>query len=147
MNKKATKARRPRRRWASLEPQGFPGYEISNHAEVRAVGSTSVRATNKLGALTLRDAAGVKRCKAAGAMCRLAFGPKAPGATVPRRKLSQEQVAEIRRRPDAPTLLAAEFGVGTSTIKAVRARRTHTDVEGETSAHYQQDREALGAAA
>jgi hypothetical protein len=145
MTRKSTRARR--RRWASLEPQGFPGYEISDRAEVRAAGSTSVRAVNKLGALTLRDAEGVKRCKSPGAMCRIAFGPEAPGATVPRRKLTQEQVAAIRQRPDAPTLLAAEFGVSTSTIKAVRARRTHTDVEGEASAHYQQDRDALGVAA
>lgn len=138
----------PARRWVSLEPQGFPGYEISDHAEVRAVGSARVRAVNAEGALSLRDATGAKCCKVTGAMCRVAFGPAAPGASVPRRKLTPEQVAEIRARADAPTLLAAEFGVSTSTIKAVRARRTHTSVESEASAQtYQQDRQALGAAA
>ena len=160
MTKKTSKKRPARRRagrrppaprgtrWASLEPQGFPGYEISDHAEVRAIGSTKVRAVNAEGALSLRDAAGGKCCKVAGAMCRVAFGPDAPGASVPRRKLTAEQVVEIRTRTDAPTLLAAEYGVSTSTIKAVRARRTHTDVEGEASAQaYQQDRQALGAAA
>jgi hypothetical protein len=134
-------------RWTSLAPQGFPGYEISDHAEVRAIGSTVVRTTNAVGALSLRDADGVKFCKVAGAMCRVAFGPEAAGASVPRRKLTAAQVIEIRTRTDAPTLLAAEFGVSTSTIKAVRARKIHTDVGGEASAQYQQDRQALGTAA
>lgn len=139
----------PPRSWRSLKPCGFPGYKISNYAEVRAVGShpRTVRATNAAGALTLLDVDGVKRCRVAGKLCRLVFGPDAPGATVPKTKLSPAQVVEIRTSSEAPTVVAARLGVATSTVKAVRARRTHKSVEAGARTEYQQDRNVLPVAA
>ena len=135
--------------WESLEPLGFPRYLISNYAEVRLVGAdpTLPRATNAEGAVVLVDEGGVKRCRAAGKLCREVFGPGAPGATVSRTKLSPEQVVEIRTNSKAPTVVAADLGVSTSTIKAVRARKTHKSVKGRRARRYRQDRDAIPVAA
>lgn len=140
-------SRRVRKVWSSLAALGFPGYQISNYAEIREEGKRRARATNAAGALNLVDSDGVKRCRAVGKLCRLVHGDDAPGATQPREKLSDPQVREILTSSDAPTVLAARFGVSPSTIKAARARRTHTDVEVEGRAQYTQDRHAFGQAA
>lgn len=132
--------------WRSLAPWGFSAYEISRNAEIRAVGSNIIRAPNSEGAVGLVDDDGKKRCRAVGKLCRLAFGPRAPGATVPRAKLTPEQVAAIRRRPDAPTPLAAELGVSPSTIKAVRAQQTWRGVKARPRAQYETDAAAMRAA-
>jgi hypothetical protein len=132
--------------WHSLADQGFPGYEINRQADIRPVGG-AVRVTNAEGALGLVDAEGVKRFRSAGKLCREVFGAEVPGATISRTKLTPEQVAEIRRRPDAPTVLAAEMGVSPSTIKAARRGLTWQRVKVKPRARgYETDSEAIKAA-
>lgn len=46
-----------------------------------------------------------------------------PGESNPRAKLTADEVAEIRRRPDPRSTLAREFGVSLSLISAIRNRR------------------------
>lgn len=129
--------------WRNLAPWGFPGYEINRQAEVRTVGSEAVHRPNELGAIGLVDAQGRKRCRTVGKLCRLAYGASAPGASKPRAKLSPKAVAEIRRRPTAPTVIAAEFGVSPSTVKAVRARRIWEKVRTKPRAQYETDEAAF----
>lgn len=134
--------------WRSLAAWGFSMYEINRAGQIRAVGSTEIRAVNEDGALGLVHDDGRKRFRAAGKLCRLAFGPSAPGASRPAAKLTPEQVAEIRTRPDAPTMIAAEFGVSTSAVKAARTCQTWQSVEVEPlgPGQYQTDRAAMQAA-
>lgn len=130
--------------WISLADQGFPKYEVSAAGQVRRVGSTRVRASNKNGAVGLTDARGRKRCVLVGKLCRLAHGPDAPGASAEQTKLTPMQVRTIRVSTRvAPTVLAARLGVSPSTVKAARAGITHADVPTETRAHYMTDGEAM----
>ena len=46
---------------------------------------------------------------------------------VKRRRLSLEQLAEIRHSPESSAALARKFGVSTTTVWAVRAGRTYRD--------------------
>jgi hypothetical protein len=132
--------------WRTLAPWGFSDYEVNRDGEVRRVGSDTPRVPNSEGAVGLVGDDGLKHCRAVGKLCRLAFGPKAPGATVPRAKLTPKLVAEIRSRPDAPTPLAAELDVSPSTIKAARAGQTWRGVRRKPRARYETDAAAMRAA-
>lgn len=129
--------------WRSLEAWGFPAYEINRQAQIRTIGSDTIRSA---GALNLVNAEGVKCFRSAGKLCRLAFGVDAKGASVPRTKLTAADVIEIRRIVDAPTIVAARFGVSPSTIKAVRAGRIWTSVRQRPRARYQTDSDVFRAA-
>lgn len=130
--------------WASLEPQGFPGYEVSRAGQVRRAGAARPFRPNKIGAVGLTDRRGVKRCVLAGKLCRLAHGPDAPGATAPRAKLTRSMVSRIRvATSTAPVELAARLGVSPSTVKAARAGITWSWVPTETRDRYTTDAEAM----
>lgn len=140
---KDTAGRAPAR-WLSLASDGFSKYEINQYAEIRPVGGEP-RVTNGEGGLGLVGDDGERYFRAAGKLCRLVHGPAAPGATVPRTRLTAAQVKNIRRRRTAPVVLAAELGVSTSTIKAVRQGQTWRDVDASTPARYESDGQAIGA--
>ena len=131
-------------RWLSLAGEGFSKYEVNQYAEIRPVGG-EVRVTNDEGGLDLVGDDGDRHFRAAGKLCRLVHGPQAPGATVPRTKLTAAQVRAVRRRRKAPVVLAAEMGVSTSTIKAIRQGQTWRSVDASPPARYESDGQAIGA--
>ena len=131
-------------RWLSLRSEGFSGYEINQYAEIRPLGG-EVRITNDEGGLGLVGDDGERHFRAAGKLCRLLHGPGAPGATTPRTKRTAAQARSTRRKRTAPVALAAELGVSTSTIKAIRQRQTWRGVDAAPPARYQSDGQAIGA--
>lgn len=131
--------------WHPLEPWGFPGYEIDRAGNVRHEGR--MRAPNRLGAVVLVDAEGVRRCRSVGKLVREVFGADAPGASSDPAKLDEAKVREILASPDSNLILAARLGVSPSTVKAARGRQTWRSVKARRPrARPQTDAESLRAA-
>lgn len=130
--------------WADLGPYGFPGYEIDRAGNVRHEGA--LRQPNRLGAVVIVDAAGVRRCRSVGKLVREVFGPDAPGATTDPAKLDEDKVREILTSSDSNVVLAARLGVSVSTIKAARARATWSQVKARRARRRETDAESLRAA-
>jgi hypothetical protein len=130
--------------WESLEPLGFPGYEIDRAGNVRHEGA--LRQPNQLGAVVLVDAEDVRRCRSVGKLVREVFGADAPGATPDPAKLDEGKVREILTSDESNVVLAARLGVSVSTIKAARARQTWGGVKVRRRARHKTDAESLRAA-